>query len=139
MLSDNVKFADMINKLVILAGGRGSRFIEETLHTPKPMITIGGIPIILHIIIYYSSFGVKEFIICGGYKIENIKNFFLNLNNFVNDISINYTNSQFELQGRSSDIISFLLQMAENGLIQQFILSIQHLESGRIYLKIQAG
>ena len=66
----------MINKLVILAGGRGTRFIEETHLTHKPMINIGGIPIILHIMNYYNYFGVKEFIICGGYKVENIKTFF---------------------------------------------------------------
>ena len=52
------------------------------------MINIGGIPIILHIMKYYNYFGVKEFIICGGYKVENIKKFFLNLNNFINDIEI---------------------------------------------------
>ena len=86
----------MINKLVILAGGRGSRFIEETYLAPKPMINIGGIPIILHIMKYYNYYGVKEFIICGGYKVENIKTFFLNLNNFVNDIEINYKNNQIK-------------------------------------------
>ena len=56
---------------------------------------------------------------------------------FSNKISINYTNNQFELNGRSSDIISFLLQMAENRLIQQFTLSVQNLESGRFSLIIQ--
>ena len=86
----------MINKLVILAGGRGTRFIEETHLTPKPMINIGGIPIILHIMKYYSYFGVKEFIICGGYKVENIKTFFLNLNNFINDIEINFNNNEID-------------------------------------------
>ena len=56
---------------------------------------------------------------------------------FSNKISINYTDHQFELHGRSSDIISYLLQMAENGLIQRFTLSVLHLESGRFYLKVQ--
>ena len=56
---------------------------------------------------------------------------------FSNKKSINYTSKQFELQGRSSDIISFLLQMAENGLIQKFIFSLNHLESGRFFLKIE--
>ena len=58
---------------------------------------------------------------------------------FSNKISINYNSNKFELEGRSSDIISFLLQMAENRLIQKFILSIHHLESGRFFLKIQVG
>ena len=50
----------MIKKLVILAGGKGTRFLEETFFTPKPMINIGGLPIILHIMKYYSFFGVKS-------------------------------------------------------------------------------
>ena len=87
----------MIKKLVILAGGRGTRFLEETHLTPKPMINIGNFPIILHIMKYYSSFGVKEFIVCGGYKVENIKQFFLNLNYFLNDIEIDYNNSEVKL------------------------------------------
>ena len=57
---------------------------------------------------------------------------------FSNKISINYTDNEFELQGRSSDIISYLLQMAENELIQKFTLSVYHLESGRFYLKVRA-
>ena len=87
----------MIKKLVILAGGRGTRFLEETHLTPKPMINIGNFPIILHIMKYYSSFGVKEFIVCGGYKVENIKQFFLNLNYFLNDVEIDYNNSEVKL------------------------------------------
>ena len=55
---------------------------------------------------------------------------------FSNKISISFTNNEFELQGQSSDIISYLLQMADNRLIQKFTLSIQHLESGRFYLKV---
>ena len=46
---------------------------------------------------YYGSFGVKEFIVCGGYKVENIKQFFLNLNYFLNDIEIDYNNSEVKL------------------------------------------
>ena len=53
----------MLNKLVILAGGRGTRFLEETHLIPKPMINIGNIPMILHIMKYYNSFGINEFII----------------------------------------------------------------------------
>ena len=58
---------------------------------------------------------------------------------FSNKISINFTDNEFELQGRSSDIISFLLQMADNGLIQKFILSVLHLESGRFNLKVRVN
>ena len=58
---------------------------------------------------------------------------------FSNKISINTSGNNFELHGRSSDIISYLLQMADNGLIQKFTLSVYHLESGQFYLKIQAN
>ena len=57
---------------------------------------------------------------------------------FSNKISINFTDNKFELHGRSSDIISYLLQMADNGLIQKFTMSVHHLESGRFYLKVLA-
>jgi len=58
---------------------------------------------------------------------------------FSNKISINFTDNEFELQGRSSDIISFLLQMADNGLIQKFTLSVLQLESGRFNLKVRVN
>ncbi len=63
-------------QLVILAGGYGSRLSEETMVRPKPMVEIGGIPIILHIMSYYSAFGVNDFIICAGYKASFIKDYF---------------------------------------------------------------
>jgi glucose-1-phosphate cytidylyltransferase len=63
-------------KLVILAGGLGTRIAEETDFVPKPMVLIGDKPVLWHIIKYYSVFNFSEFIICGGYKIEIIKNFF---------------------------------------------------------------
>jgi len=63
-------------KVVILAGGKGLRFYEETKNKPKPMIKIGGIPIIEHIINIYKSHGFKEFIICAGYKYDNLKKYF---------------------------------------------------------------
>ena len=63
-------------KLVILAGGKGTRFVEETSSKPKPMIDVGGKPIIWQIMKYYSMFNVNEFIICCGYKQEVIKKYF---------------------------------------------------------------
>ena len=63
-------------KLVVLAGGLGTRISEETDYVPKPMVKIGIEPILWHIIKYYSFFGFSEFIICGGYKINFIRNYF---------------------------------------------------------------
>ena len=63
-------------KAVILAGGYGTRISEESHLKPKPMIEIGGMPIICHIMIIYSSYGINDFVICSGYKAEIIKNYF---------------------------------------------------------------
>ena len=63
-------------KVVILAGGLGSRLSEETRSIPKPLVKIGNMPILIHIMNIYSSFGLNEFIICTGYKNYMINNFF---------------------------------------------------------------
>lgn len=83
-------------QLVILAGGLGTRLSEETTLKPKPMLEIGNMPILWHIMKHYSSFGVKEFIICGGYKINEIKNFFIHYHAFKNDLHINLATGQTE-------------------------------------------
>ena len=62
-------------KVVLLAGGYGSRLAEETIIRPKPMIEIGGIPILEHIMNWYMHFGYNEFIICLGYKGKEIINY----------------------------------------------------------------
>jgi len=66
-------------KLVILAGGLGTRISEETDLVPKPMILIGDKPILWHIMKYYSKFNFSEFVICAGYKAQVIKKFFKHL------------------------------------------------------------
>ena len=75
--------------VVILAGGLGTRLREETETKPKPMVEIGGYPILWHLMKYYAQFGTKEFVICLGYKGEKIKEFFLNYNNWHSSMSIN--------------------------------------------------
>lgn len=65
-------------QVVILAGGKGTRISEESLVRPKPMVEIGGIPILVHIMRYFSSYGHNDFIICAGYKGQMIKEFFRN-------------------------------------------------------------
>jgi len=65
-------------KTVILAGGLGTRISEETQLKPKPMVEIGGKPILWHIMKIFSHFGFNEFVICCGYKGEVIKDFFKN-------------------------------------------------------------
>jgi len=78
-------------KLVILAGGIGTRITEESKLKPKPMIDIGGKPILWHIMKIYSSYGINEFIICCGYKGEQIKRYFA-------DYYLNNSDIEFDLQ-----------------------------------------
>ena len=75
-------------KVVILAGGFGTRISEESIYKPKPLIDIGGMPIIWHIMKYYSSFGFNEFIICGGYKQNCLKEYFSNY--FLNNSDVTF-------------------------------------------------
>lgn len=75
-------------KVVLLAGGLGTRISEETELKPKPMITIGGRPIIWHIMKMYSSFGFNEFIVCLGYKGHVIKEYFYNYQLHMSDVTI---------------------------------------------------
>src|SRR5262245_4344994 len=76
-------------KAAILAGGLGTRLAEETDHRPKPMIEVGGKPILWHIMKYYHSFGIDEFVIALGYKKEAIIRFFLDLHYYSSDLTIN--------------------------------------------------
>ena len=73
---------------VILAGGFGTRISEETIHKPKPMVNIGNMPILWHIMKGYSHYGINEFIICCGYKGFAIKEYFANYFLHNNDITI---------------------------------------------------
>jgi glucose-1-phosphate cytidylyltransferase len=75
-------------KTVILAGGMGTRLAEETDLRPKPMVEIGGRPILWHILKHYSFFGFKEFVIALGYKSEFIKRFFMEYSGLVGSLSI---------------------------------------------------
>ncbi len=77
-------------KVVILAGGFGTRLSEETYFKPKPMVEIGGKPILWHIMKIYSTYGFNEFIICLGYKGEVIKDYFSNYFLYNSDITIDF-------------------------------------------------
>ena len=90
-------------QLVILAGGKGSRISEETISKPKPLIEIGGMPIIWHIMKYYSCFGIKEFIICCGYKGYLLKEFFANYLLHSSDVVINTSNRKIQVLKKSSE------------------------------------
>ncbi len=81
-------------KVVILAGGMGTRLAEETVLRPKPMVEIGGRPILTHIMDWYAAFGFKEFVIALGYKGEVIKQYFLNYYALNSDITVKLSSGE---------------------------------------------
>ena len=83
-------------KVVILAGGLGTRLSEETKLKPKPMVEIGGMPILWHIMKIYSYHGFNDFIICLGYKGEFIKDWFSNYYLYKNDVTFNLKNNSIK-------------------------------------------
>lgn len=90
-------------KAVILAGGFGSRLAEETEIKPKPMVEIGGRPILLHIMKMYSAFGINDFIICLGYKGYIIKEYFSNYALHMSDVTIDFSTRKMEVHQNSAE------------------------------------
>jgi glucose-1-phosphate cytidylyltransferase len=93
----------MTVKAVILAGGMGTRLTEETAAKPKPMIEIGGKPILWHIMKIYSAHGVNEFIICCGYRGYVIKEYFANYFLHMSDVTFDMANNAMEVHRRKAE------------------------------------
>lgn len=90
-------------KCVILAGGLGTRLSEETVSRPKPMVEIGGKPILWHIMKLYSYYGVNEFIICLGYKGYVIKEYFANYFLHMSDVTFDMSNNQMTVHNQHAE------------------------------------
>lgn len=90
-------------KAVILAGGLGTRISEETHLKPKPMIEIGGRPILWHILKMYSSHGINDFVICCGYKGYVIKEYFANYFLHMSDVTFDMKNNQMEVHQKNAE------------------------------------
>lgn len=90
-------------KAVILAGGLGTRISEETHLKPKPMIEIGGKPILWHIMKMYSSYGVNDFVICCGYKGYIIKEYFANYFLHMSDVTFDMAHNKMEVHQRNAE------------------------------------
>ena len=101
-------------RVVILAGGLGTRISEESYLRPKPMIEIGGRPILWHILKTYSHYGYNEFIICAGYKQNVIKEFFSNYFLHTSDITFDLTNNSIEVHARRAE--SWKVTIVDTGL-----------------------
>ncbi len=91
-------------KVVILAGGYGTRISEESMYRPKPMVEIGGMPILWHIMKIYSHYGFNDFIICAGYKQHVIKEWFADYFLHTSDITFDFTEgNKIEVHNRFSE------------------------------------
>ena len=104
-------------KVIILAGGFGTRLQEETTVRPKPMVEIGGQPILWHIMKIYATCGYKEFLVALGYKGEVIKNYFLNYYYLRNNLSIRLNNGQVDVPG--GDREDWTVHLIDTGLHTQ--------------------
>lgn len=101
-------------KVVLLVGGFGTRLSEKTSRIPKPMVEIGGKPILWHIMKYYSHFGFDEFVLCLGYKGELIKEYFLNIRSYNSDLNVDLSTGQVEFLNNGCP--SWKVTMVDTGL-----------------------
>lgn len=102
-------------KVVLLAGGFGTRISEESAFKPKPMIEIGGMPIIWHIMKEYAYYGFNEFIICAGYRQEYIKEWFANYFLHHSDVTFDYTNGKNEMTVHQSNLEQWKVTIVDTG------------------------
>ena len=90
-------------KAVILAGGLGTRLSEETSARPKPMVEIGGMPILWHIMKMYSVYGINDFVICCGYKGYQVKEFFANYFLHASDVTFDLAKNKVEVHQEAAE------------------------------------
>lgn len=115
-------------KVVILAGGYGTRLSEATQTMPKPMVTIGGMPILWHIMKYYSAFGFNEFVICLGYKGYVIKEYFYNYWLRQSDITLKTSESGNDIKIHKSKTENWEITLADTGIDVQTGLRIKRIQ-----------
>jgi glucose-1-phosphate cytidylyltransferase len=101
-------------KVGILAGGFGTRFAEETERVPKPMVEIGGKPLLWHIMMYYAQFGLKDFAVALGYKGDYIKRWFVDYSALAGDLHLNLEKHQIESDAR--DMPDWNVSLIDTGL-----------------------
>ncbi|WP_428937690.1 glucose-1-phosphate cytidylyltransferase [Fontivita pretiosa] len=112
-------------KVVILAGGMGTRLAEETDIKPKPMVEIGGRPILWHIMQHYSAYGYNEFVICLGYKGEYIKRYMLDYAKLTSDLTVKIRSGDVMRHGSGMkcdwtvDLVDTGLQTATGGRVKR--------------------
>lgn len=90
-------------KAIVLAGGLGTRISEETSSRPKPMVEIGGKPILWHVLKIYSHFGINDFVVCCGYKGYLIKEYFANYFLHMSDVTFDMRNNEMEVHHKKAE------------------------------------
>lgn len=103
-------------KVVLLAGGFGTRISEESMFKPKPMIEIGGMPILWHIMKEYAHYGHNEFIICAGYKQHVIKEWFANYLLHNSDVTFDFSEGKQQVMVHSSRVEPWKVTVVDTGL-----------------------
>ncbi len=115
-------------KVVILAGGKGTRISEESINKPKPLIEIGGKPIIWHIMKHYSKYGFNDFIICCGYKGYLLKEYFVNYYMHSSDITMNLKTNKIMIKKNNSEPWKVsLIDTGENTMTGGRILKLKNI------------
>ena len=102
-------------KVVLLAGGFGTRIAEDNIQRPKPMLEIGGMPILWHIMKEYSYYGFNEFIICAGYMQHVIKDWFANYFLHSSDVTFNFKDGKNEMTVRNSNCEPWEVTIVDTG------------------------
>lgn len=106
-------------QVVILCGGMGTRLREETEFKPKPMVEIGGRPILWHIMKHYERHGFEKFLLCIGYRGEVIRDYFLNYQTHSRDFEIDLGTGKVELLGSADDDVRWSVRLQDTGVHQQ--------------------
>lgn len=106
-------------KVVILCGGEGTRLREETEYKPKPMVSVGGMPILWHIMKFYSHYGYSEFVLCLGHKGDMVKQFFMMHEIMSNDITIQLGKREMDVVHRNGKAEDWTITFAETGMKAQ--------------------
>ena len=127
-------------KAVILAGGLPSTVIEEDEKIPKPMAEIGTQPILWHIMKQYAHFGIKDFVICGGYKVEMIKDYFRNFYIYHSDITIDLGTNEVTIHKQITE--DWKVTVVDTGLhstITERLMKIKEYIEGEDYFAVAYG
>lgn len=102
-------------KVAILAGGVGTRLAEETEIKPKPMVEIGGRPILWHIMMYYAHYGFKEFVIALGYKGDFIKKYMVDYSSLNSNLTVNLWNGKVDVHNGNGQIYDWNVDLIDTG------------------------